>query len=170
MTPLNKNTVCNSFVPSGTCEMKSHDLVKFLAEIWLYFTDPFSRGFREGISFPNILERSIPGLPLSKLCAVPFALQNRALFEGEKMPRKGEEEGWPAKGAKRKKGRAKTGQWRFWISWISIAKLLTFAAGLHLFQMLGDSEPIRNWGNPKPLHLKPGHLKLGFFSARRCLD
>ena len=26
------------------------------------------------------------------------------------MPRKGEEEGWPAKGAKRKKGRAKTGQ------------------------------------------------------------
>ena len=29
------------------------------------------------------------------------------------MPRKGEEEGWPAKGAKRKKGRAKTGQ--FWL-------------------------------------------------------
>ena len=26
------------------------------------------------------------------------------------MPRKGEEEGWPAKGAKRKKGRTKTGQ------------------------------------------------------------
>ena len=26
------------------------------------------------------------------------------------MPRKGEEEGWPAKGAKRKKGRVKTGQ------------------------------------------------------------
>ena len=26
------------------------------------------------------------------------------------MPRKGEEEGWPGKGAKRKKGRAKTGQ------------------------------------------------------------
>ena len=28
------------------------------------------------------------------------------------MPRKGEEEGWPAKGAKRKKGRVKTAQTR----------------------------------------------------------
>ena len=52
--------------------------------------------------------------PLQALCCVPLALQNRALFEevrkGEKVPRKGEEEGWPAKGAKRKKGRVKTGQ------------------------------------------------------------
>ena len=77
------------------------------------FTDLFLRRFREGISFPNFVERSIPDLPLSKLCAVPFALQNRALFEGgkgRKVPRKGEKEGWPAKGAKRKKGRVKTGQ------------------------------------------------------------
>ena len=29
---------------------------------------------------------------------------------GENVPRKAEEEGWPAKGAKRKKGRVKTGQ------------------------------------------------------------
>ena len=35
-------------------------------------------------SFTNIVERSILKLPLSKLCAVPFALQNRALFEGGK--------------------------------------------------------------------------------------
>ena len=58
----------------------------------------------------------MPKMPLSKLCAVPFALQNRALFEGEKgdkVPRKGEETGWPAKGAKRKKGRVKTGQFKF---------------------------------------------------------
>ena len=26
------------------------------------------------------------------------------------------------------------------------------------------------WGIPKPLHLKPGHLKMAFFSARRRLD
>ena len=30
------------------------------------------------------MEWSIPELPLSKLCTVPFALQNRALVEGEK--------------------------------------------------------------------------------------
>ena len=79
------------------------------------YSDLFSRRFREGISFPNFVEKCIPELPLSKLCSVPISLQNRALFErgekGEKVPRKGEEEGWPAKGAKRKKGRAKTGQY-----------------------------------------------------------
>ena len=31
------------------------------------------------------MERSILKLPLSKLCAVPLALQNIALFEGKKM-------------------------------------------------------------------------------------
>ena len=78
------------------------------------YPDLFSRRFREGISFPNFLEMSILKLPLSKLCAVPLALQNRALFErerererdkGEKVPWEGEEEGWPAKEAKRKKGK-----------------------------------------------------------------
>ena len=77
-------------------------------------TDLFLRRFREGISFPNFLERSIPRLPLSKLCAVPFSLQKRALFKGEKRVKRCREKerkrGWPAKGAKRKKGRAKTGQ------------------------------------------------------------
>ena len=50
--------------------------------------------------------------PFSKVCAVPFALHNRALFEVEKRTkrwREREEEGWPAKGGKRKKGRVKTG-------------------------------------------------------------
>ena len=46
--------------------------------------DLLSRRFWEGISFLNFLEGAIPTLPLSKLCAVPFALQNRALLEGEK--------------------------------------------------------------------------------------
>ena len=44
----------------------------------------FSKRFREGISFPNFVERSILKLPLSKLCTVPFALQNRAPLDGEK--------------------------------------------------------------------------------------
>ena len=65
-------------------------------------TDLFLRRFREGISFPSFVERSLK-LPLSKLCAVPFALQHGALFErekrGEKVPRKG-----------RRKGRSKTSQ------------------------------------------------------------
>ena len=54
----------------------------------------------------------MPELPLSKLCAVPFALTEQSTFRGgekvEVVPRKGEEEGWPGTGAKRKKGRAKT--------------------------------------------------------------
>ena len=70
-------------------------------------TDLFSRRFREGISFPNFAERSIPELPLSKLCAVPFALQNRALFEGEKMAKmrreKGRKRGGQERGQKGKK-------------------------------------------------------------------
>ena len=47
-------------------------------------TDLLSRRFREGISFPNFVERSILKLPLSKLCAVPFALQ----VEGEKKAKR----------------------------------------------------------------------------------
>ena len=34
------------------------------------------------------MERSIPELPFSKLCAVPFALQKRAPFKGEKRAKK----------------------------------------------------------------------------------
>ena len=57
--------------------------VSMSSSVWLQITDLFSRRFREGNSFPNFLERSILKLPLSKLCVVPFSLQNRALFEGE---------------------------------------------------------------------------------------
>ena len=53
------------------------------------------------------MDRSILKLPLSKLCAVPLALQNRALFEGkkkgQKVPRKGEVRGVASKGAKKEK-------------------------------------------------------------------
>ena len=51
-------------------------------------TDLFSRRFREGISFPEFVERSILKLTVSELCAVPLALQNRALFEGEKRAKR----------------------------------------------------------------------------------
>ena len=68
---------------------------------------PFSRRFREGISFPNFVERSIPKLPLPKLCVVPFALQNRALVEGEnrakRCPEKEKKRGGQQKGQKGKK-------------------------------------------------------------------
>ena len=71
-------------------------------------TNPFSRRFREELSFPNSVERSILKLPLSKLCAVPFALQSRSTFrwgaKGETAPRKGEEEGLQ-RGKKEKKTR-----------------------------------------------------------------
>ena len=56
--------------------------------IILATSDLFSHTFREGISFPNFVERSILELPLSKLCAVPLTLQNRALFEGRKRVKK----------------------------------------------------------------------------------
>ena len=64
-------------------------------------TDLFSPRFWEGVSW-NFVEWSILRLSLSKPCAVLFALQNRAL--GRKGAKKGEAEGWPAKGARRKKG------------------------------------------------------------------
>ena len=40
-------------------------------------------------------------LPLSKLCAVPFALQNRALFKGEKGAKRCREEGGKRGGQQR---------------------------------------------------------------------
>ena len=56
-------------------------------------SEPFSRRFREGSSFPNFVERSFLELPLSKLCAVPFVLQNRALFERERRAKRCRENG-----------------------------------------------------------------------------
>ena len=58
------------------------------------------------------MQRSVLELPLSKLCAVPFALQNRALFTGEKRARKGREEGRKRDGQQRGKKEKRTGQYR----------------------------------------------------------
>ena len=84
-------------------------------EIRTFESDQFLRRFREGLSFPNFVERSILKLPLSKLCAAPFALQNRAFFEGEKGAErcrdKGRKRGGQhCKGGKKEKRTVKTGQ------------------------------------------------------------
>ena len=77
----------------------------------LCFSDSFSRRFREGISFPNFVERSILKLPLSKICGVPSRLQNRALFEGgggdraKRCPKKGRRRGGQHRGKKEKRTR-----------------------------------------------------------------
>ena len=84
-----------------------HGLAPSLIHGLCAISDTFSCRFREGISFPNFLERSIPELPPAKLCAVPFALQNRALFEREKMAKmcreKGRKRGGQRRGQKGKK-------------------------------------------------------------------
>ena len=53
------------------------------------------------------MERPILKLPVSKLCAVPLALQNRALLEGEKKGRKGVDKrggrGMASKGGRKEK-------------------------------------------------------------------
>ena len=67
----------------------------------LWNTGLLSRRFWEGLSFPNFVEsasRSCPS-PSSALC--PFLYRT----EREKVPGKGEEEGWPAKGQKGKRTR-----------------------------------------------------------------
>ena len=50
----------------------------------------FSRRFREGISFPNFVKRSILELTLSEVSAVPLPLQNRAFFEWRKRGKSAE--------------------------------------------------------------------------------
>ena len=63
---------------------------------------------------PELSGEIHPGAaPLQALrCSLSYTEQStfRGGENGENVPRKGEEEGWPAKGAKRKKGRVKTGQ------------------------------------------------------------
>ena len=68
-----------------------------------YCSDHFFAQISEGISFPNFLYRSILKLPLSKLCVVPFALQNSALFEGENRAKRSPEKG--RKGQRGQKGK-----------------------------------------------------------------
>ena len=77
------------------------DFTKFV----VIATDLFSHRFREGISFPNFVERSIPE-------------------KGKKVPSTGEEEGGQQRWVKRKKGRVKTGQAKLVISdffWIIVS-------------------------------------------------
>ena len=69
-------------------------------------TDHFSCRFREGLSFPKSAWRG-PSWnclsPSSLLCPLFYRIEpflERA--KGEKVPREGEEEEWPAKGAKGK--------------------------------------------------------------------
>ena len=77
---------------------------------------PFSPRFPPSFSFtqisgrnflPELWERFILKLPLSKICAVPFALQNRADFEVEnrakRRPEKGRRRGGQQRGQKGKK-------------------------------------------------------------------
>ena len=62
------------------------------------------------------MERCIPQLPLSKLCSVPFSLQNRALFEGGKRAKrcreKGRKRGGQQRGQKGKKDARKQVRFR----------------------------------------------------------
>ena len=66
---------------------------------WVYKPDPFSRRFREGISFHP---------PSSVLC--PFSLQNRALFEKGWGREKGRKRGAQQRGQKGKSWRKFKGQ------------------------------------------------------------
>ena len=74
-----------------------------------FFTQISGRNF-----FPELSGEDHPGTaPLQALCCALCSTEQstvRGGEKGEKVPRKGEEEGWPAKGAKRKKGCVKTGQ------------------------------------------------------------
>ena len=76
-----------------------------LRSVLTFFYADFGKEFPS----PNFLERSILRLPLSKLCDVPFALLNRALFEGEKRVKmcreKGRKRGGQHRGQKGKRTR-----------------------------------------------------------------
>ena len=81
--------------------------------------DSYSDLFSTQISGRNFLPELCGGVhpqtaPLQALCCALCSTEQstfRGGEKGEKVSRKGEEEGWPAKGAKRKKGRVKTGRY-----------------------------------------------------------
>ena len=78
-------------------------------EILTFFHADFGKEFPSR-TFWTDLSRDCPS-PSSALCPLLYRTEHFSRGEnGENVPRKGEEEGWPAKGAKRKKGRVKTGQ------------------------------------------------------------
>ena len=49
--------------------------------------------------------------------------------------------------------------------WEAFCYLIFCAKGISARGIL-----VGTWGSPQSLHLKPGHLKMAFFSARCCLD
>ena len=61
------------------------------------------------LTLPEVVERCLPELPLSKLCSVPFSLQNKTHFEGEKRAKrcreKGRKRGGQQRGRKGKRTR-----------------------------------------------------------------
>ena len=84
-------------------------------------TDLFSCRFRKGISFPNFVERSM----LKLLCAVPLALQNRALFKGEKRAKRCREKG-------RKRGGQHMGRKGKKDAWKQVSQTLPLTVNRHL--------------------------------------
>ena len=75
----------------------------------LSVADLFLSRFQEGISFPSVFEESsILRLPLSKRCAVPFAPQNRALFDKGKGRQGAEKQGGRGVASKRGKKEKRT--------------------------------------------------------------
>ena len=112
-------------------------------------TDLFSRRFREGIAFPNFVEKPILTQPLSKLCAVPFALQYREHFakrseERKGAERKGERRGWRDKKEKRDAWELVSLQSRMknlipignFLSWLHIFKARNFSPGFSICRAL----------------------------------
>ena len=79
------------------------------------------------IFFPNFVERSILKLPLSKLCAVPFAPRSRALFWGEKRAKsrqeKGRKRGGQQRGQKEKRTRENNSE-GVWTSFLPVCPSL----------------------------------------------
>ena len=77
-----------------------------------FFTQISGRNF-----LPELCGEVHPGAaPLQALLCTLFSTEQstfRGEEKGEKVPKKGEEEGSPTERAKRKKGRVKTGQFRF---------------------------------------------------------
>ena len=59
------------------------DIRRLLKGDRIFLTRPFLTQISGRNFLPNFVERSTLKNCLSKICAVPFALQNRALFEGE---------------------------------------------------------------------------------------
>ena len=84
-------------------------MLVFLRKNWPFFTHISGRNF-----LPELCGEVHPETaPLQALCCALRSTEQstfRGREQDEKVPRKGEKGGWPAKGATRKKGRVKTGQ------------------------------------------------------------